>query len=222
MNHLFGKKKEPVKEPTATDAVTKLKEHVQSMQKREAFLQKKIDGELVRARECSKKKDKRGALMALKKKKLYEKEAGQLSNTIFQMEQQQMMLEGANMQAATVQAMAEGSKAMKAQMNAVNLDVVEDTMDDIRDQMDEMQEIGDVMSQDLTGGMFDDDELESEFADLEEELLDEQLLDISAPVGVAGPAVGAPDAVAVEPEPAPAAASTEDDELAALEAQMAQ
>ena len=184
-----------------------------------------------------------------------------------------MMLEGANMQAATVQAMAEGSKAMKAQMNAVNLDVVEDTMDDIRDQMDEMQEIGDVMSQDLTGGMFDDSELEAEFADLEEELLDEQLLDISvgaifvplarvpivamptaaksgleaerqccyslvcsamhlpnallrallqAPVGVAGPAVGAPDAVAVEPEPAPAAASTEDDELAALEAQMAQ
>ena len=35
------------------------------------------------------------------------------------------------------------------------------------------------MSQDLTGGMFDDTELEAEFADLEEELLDEQLLDIS-------------------------------------------
>lgn len=223
MNHLFGKKKEPAKkEPTATDAVTKLKEHVQAMTKREAFLQKKIDGELARARECSKKKDKRGALMALKKKKLYEKEAGQLANTIFQMEQQQMMLEGANMQAATVQAMAEGSKAMKAQMNAVNLDVVEDTMDDIRDQMDEMQEIGDVMSQDLTGGMFDDTELEAEFADLEEELLDEQLLDISAPVGVAGPAVGAADAVAVQPEPAPAAANAEDDEFAALEADMAQ
>ena len=49
------------------------RQHVQSMQKREAFLQKKIDGELARARECSKKKDKRGALMALKKKKLYEK-----------------------------------------------------------------------------------------------------------------------------------------------------
>merc|ERR1719231_106490 len=106
MNHLFGKKKEPVKEPTATDAVTKLKEvrallgptigcgacdcsdhparagqHVGSMQKREQFLQKKIDAELARAKDCSKRKDKRGALMALKKKKLYEKEQSQLSNT---------------------------------------------------------------------------------------------------------------------------------------------
>ena len=40
-------------------------------------------------------------------------------------------------------------------------------------------------------------------------------------MGVAGPAVGLPDAVAVEPEPAPAV-SAEEDELAALEAQMAQ
>ena len=43
------------------------------MQKREAFLGKKVDGELAKAKECSKKKDKRGALMALKRKKLYEK-----------------------------------------------------------------------------------------------------------------------------------------------------
>eukprot|EP01044_Picomonas_judraskeda_P005918 COSAG03_NODE_578_length_6879_cov_5.096018_3_plen_92_part_00 len=44
---------------------------------------------------------------------------------------------------------------------------------------------------------------------------------LQAPVGVAGPAMGLPDAVAVEPEPAPAV-SAEEDELAALEAQMAQ
>jgi len=43
---------------------------------------------------------------------------------------------------------------------------------------------------------------------------------LQAPVGVAGPALGAPDAVAVEPEPV--AGSTEEDELAALEAAMAQ
>jgi len=43
------------------------------MQKREAFLGKKVDAELAKAKECSKKKDKRGALMALKRKKLFEK-----------------------------------------------------------------------------------------------------------------------------------------------------
>jgi|EP01046_Picozoa_sp_COSAG06_P006853 hypothetical protein len=44
---------------------------------------------------------------------------------------------------------------------------------------------------------------------------------MQAPVGVAAPAVGGMDPVAVAPEPEPAT-STEDDELAALEAQMAQ
>jgi len=221
MNHLFGKKKDAAPPPKATDAVTNLKEHIQGMQKREAFLQKKVDAELTRAKECSKKKDKRGALMALKKKKLFEKEQSQLSNTVFQMEQQMMMLEGANMQAATVNALKAGNDAMKKQMKEMNVDAVQDVMDDVADQMEEMQEITEALGQDLSGGMFDESELEAEFADLEEELLDEQLLDISAPVGVAAPAVGGMDPVAVAPEPEPAT-STEDDELAALEAQMAQ
>ena len=52
-------------------------QHIQSMQKREAFVQKQVGAELVRAKECSKKKDKRGALVALKKKKLYEQVCAQ-------------------------------------------------------------------------------------------------------------------------------------------------
>ena len=55
----------------------------------------------------------------------------------------------------------------------------------------------------------------------EEELLDEQLVDLSGPAMdlPAGDPVAAPAAAAAAP--APAAASAEDDELAALEAQMA-
>ena len=43
------------------------------MEKRGEFLEKKIQAELAKAKDCSKRKDKRGALMALKTKKLYEK-----------------------------------------------------------------------------------------------------------------------------------------------------
>ena len=49
-----------------------INERVQSIQKREAFLQEKINAELARAQECSEKKDERGEMMALKKKKLNE------------------------------------------------------------------------------------------------------------------------------------------------------
>jgi hypothetical protein len=42
---------------------------------------------------------------------------------------------------------------------------------------------------DLAGGMFDEAELKAEFADLEEELLDEQLLDIVSPPRLSLPAV---------------------------------
>ena len=49
------------------------RQHIDSMDKRAEFLQKKIDKELQNAKDCSKRKDKRGALMALKRKNLYVK-----------------------------------------------------------------------------------------------------------------------------------------------------
>ena len=49
-----------------------LEAQVASMQKRTALLGQKVDAEVAKAKECAKKKDKRGALMALKRKKLLE------------------------------------------------------------------------------------------------------------------------------------------------------
>eukprot|EP01047_Picozoa_sp_COSAG01_P091598 COSAG01_NODE_23166_length_825_cov_30.424242_1_plen_100_part_10 len=97
-------------------------------------------------------------------------------------------------------------------------------MDDVRDGMEEMSEVNEVLAQGF-GDQMDESELLDEFEQLEEELLDEQLMDISAPaVGVpaqaaADPAVPAAAASAPAPAPEPAA-STEEDEFAQLEAQM--
>ena len=71
------------------------------------------------------------------------------------------------------------------------------------------------------GDVMDDADLEAEFDALGEEILDEQLMEISAP-GVSVPASA--DPVVDAPQPAAAAAapaSAEDDELAQLEASMA-
>ena len=48
-------------------------QQVQRLQKRKAFTQQKINNEIKTAKELSRQKNKRGAMMALKKKKLYEK-----------------------------------------------------------------------------------------------------------------------------------------------------
>ena len=58
---------------TAIQLEQQLKVHISQLRQREAFLQKKINAELARARECSEKKDERGEMMALKTKELYEK-----------------------------------------------------------------------------------------------------------------------------------------------------
>ena len=54
-----------------------------------------------------------------------QQEISQLSNTVFQLEQQMMMLEGVNMQTATVNAMKAGNDAMKKQMKEINVDSVQ-------------------------------------------------------------------------------------------------
>ena len=48
-------------------------QQIQRLGKRKQFTQQKIDKEIKTAKELSRQKNKRGAMMALKKKKLYEK-----------------------------------------------------------------------------------------------------------------------------------------------------
>jgi len=224
MDFLFGKKKQqPKQEPGAEmqTAVSKMREHMNAMEKRSAFLQKKIDAETANAKARLQKKDKRGAMMALKKKKLFEKEQDQLSQSTLNLEQQVAMLEQANMSAATVDVMKVGAAAQKQLQKSLNPDVVEDVMDDIQEVQDDMQEVNDILAQPLGGDVMDDADLEAEFEAINEEILDEQLMEISAP-GVSVPASA--DPVVDAPQPAAAAAapaSGEDDELAQLEASMA-
>lgn len=173
----------------------------------------KRDDEHALAKRKTAAKDKRGAIMHLKKKKMYDKELEQLLATRFQLDSQMQMLEASVMQASTVSVMRDATVAQRQQLAAIGgIDAVEDAMDDVADIRAEQEEI----SEALGGGMaldLDDPELLGELEDLEEGMLDEQLAGLdAAPVGVAGGAVAAPAA------PAPVAA--EDDEMAELNALM--
>merc|ERR1711976_168945 len=184
----MGKKGE--KPQTTGEAIQNLRETEEMLMKKQDFLEKKIDAEMVTARKNA-KTNKRVALAALKRKKRYEKQLQQIDGTITTIEQQREALEGANTNTAVLQTMGEAAKALKRAHADMDVDKVHDMMDDIAEQQDVAKEISEAISNPVAFGQeFDDDELEAELADLEAELdleeqekLDKELLDVGpAPV----------------------------------------
>ncbi|KAG5578272.1 hypothetical protein H5410_058406 [Solanum commersonii] len=132
---------------------------------------------------------------------------------------QMILLEGAKATTETVDALRTGAAAMKAMQKATNIDDVDKTMDEINEQTENMKMIQEALSTPIGAAAdFDEDELEAELEELEGAELEEQLLQ---------PATTAPSAPIHLPagrqqvHPAAQHSRTEEDELAALQAEMA-
>merc|ERR1712216_723691 len=78
----------------AFDAVDKLKDTLEMLNKREALLIKKISNELEKAREFNRQGNKRAALQCLKRKKLYESQCEVVANQQLKLQEQMIVLEG--------------------------------------------------------------------------------------------------------------------------------
>jgi len=210
---LWGKKKAG---PSPKESIAKLRETLDMLEKREQFLQKKIDGQTTEAKKFLAQKNKRAALMCLKRKKTYEVQMDKIAGARMTIEQQVMTLEGANVSLEAMNAMKMGAASMKSIHNDINIDNVDDTMDEIREQMDIANEINDAISQPLGGEVFDDDDLLAQLDELEQENLDATLL------GLEGSKTSVPQ-LPNTPTRAPVKAKPVDEEaeLAALEASMA-
>merc|ERR1719245_1588278 len=115
-------------------------------------------------------KDKKGAMFALKRKKMYAAEMEKIANIKMTLETQAMNLESAAQNADTFNAMKGGTNTMKKIRTDLGIDKVDDLMDEIRDEMDTAAEVSNAMAQPLDG-LYDEDELLGELAGLEEELL---------------------------------------------------
>jgi len=108
---------------------------------------------------------------------------------------------------------------MKAMQKATNIDDVDKTMDEINEQTENMKQIQDALSAPLGAfADFDEDELEAELEELEGAELESQLLEPVAAPPVHPVHVPANKQPA---RPAPQKVTAEDDELAALQAEMA-
>ncbi|KAI4350755.1 hypothetical protein L6164_005176 [Bauhinia variegata] len=214
-NRMFGK---PKQETNAVVTLDKLNETLEMLEKKEKLFVKKASAEVEKAKEFTRTKNKRAAIQCLKRKKLYEQQIETLGNFQLRIHDQMILLEGAKATTETVDVLRTGAAAMKAMQKATNIDDVDKTMDEINEQTENMKQIQEALSTPFQGVDFDEDELEAELEELEGAELEEQLLQ---------PATTAPAAPVQVPagrqpaRPAPQKRTAEEDELAALQAEMA-
>jgi len=215
---LFGKAK---KGPTATEGIQKMTETLEMLEKREAFLQSKINHEVSEAKRYMALKNKRAALLCLKKKKTYEAQIEKIAGASMTINTQLMSIQGAKVSLQALEVMNMGARIMRDLHNNMTVDDVEKTMDEISSQMEVATEIEQAIAQPLGGVMFDEDELDAELEALEQESLDAQLLSIP-PTSVAAPAQStAPAKTKVQETASSQNQVDEEAELRALEDSMA-
>jgi len=210
--NIFGKKD---KGATPEETIQKLKDSEEMLMKKSEYLEAQIEKELKTAKMHG-TKNKRQALLALKKKKRFEQQLQQIDGTLTTLEFQREALQNARANADILKTMQSGAKAMKTVHKDLDLDKVEDVMDEIEDQQQIAGEISDAISRPIAGyGMeHDEDDLLAELEEMEQEGLDEQLLDVGNTPEISLPSVPTHQTPAVPQK----TTTQEEDELAELEA----
>jgi len=190
--NLFGKKKAPP--PKLSDTIQKLREALDTLDKREKHLEKQVQGAITEAKRKSKANDKRGALFQIKRKKLFEKQIDSIYGKKSNIEMQIMALEAAASNKDVVDAIAVGNAALEAAVAATNVDRVEDLMEKVNENIAMGDEVSDMVSQPI-GPVMDEEILTKELEEMQKEMEDESLLD--------APAVPSSSRVVVEADPEP-------------------
>eukprot|EP01036_Dinobryon_divergens_P026773 gene26773-35459_t len=185
--NLFGKKKSTpassINVPSATpvETIKMLRDNLAVLEKREEHIQRKMDAALKEAKEKSLKKDKSGALLALKRKKLFESEIHKLQGARITMDSQVLALESAAVNIETFRAMKAGANAMKGIRGNLDSDKVDDMMEEIQEEREIHDAISDAISrpgQDL----YNDEDLLEELAELDALELEEAVLSTPATI----------------------------------------
>lgn len=175
--NLFGKKKQSAAAPAPSpmDTIKVLRDNLVVLEKREEHIQKKLDQALGEAKLKAQKKDKNGALFALKRKKMYEQEISKLQGTRITLDSQILAIESAAVNIETFRAMNTGKNAMKAMRGNIDSDTVDEMMDDLQEEKDIHDAISEAISR-PGQELFDDEELLNELAELDALEMEEQML----------------------------------------------
>jgi charged multivesicular body protein 4 len=167
----FGARKDP--KQAARDAIVNLRQQLQMIDKKEEYLQKRIEEETNKAR-ANAVSNKTVAAAALKRRKMHEKERDRLGDSRFQLETQINTLESANMNAETMAAMKKASDALKVIHGNITLDKVDTTINALNEQRELANEIAEAIANPVNLDI-DEDELKQELEDLQQDELNERL-----------------------------------------------
>lgn len=130
----FGSKKDETKNVSSNDAIKRLTDVEEMLNKKQQHLESQIEEEKATAIRCSKQGNKRGALMALKRKKKYEKTLVQLDGTLTTLETQREYLQNASTNMDVLHVMRQAASALKKTNQNLDVDQVHDLMDDLSEQ----------------------------------------------------------------------------------------
>ncbi|EED23896.1 SNF7 family protein [Talaromyces stipitatus ATCC 10500] len=171
----FGGQSAQKRRDAPKEAILKLREQLDMLQKRE----KHLENQIVEQEAIAKKNvttNKNAAKAALRRKKMHEKNLEQTQNQVMQLEQQVYSIETANINQETLYAMDSAGNAMKRMHTGLTMEKVDSMMETLREQQALADDIAQVITTTPFGEQVDDDELESELADLEQETIDERML----------------------------------------------
>jgi len=201
----FGKKKNKVSNSTVSasskvlnptdpqNTIVTLRQSIVAQDKREEHITKKIAQVTNEAKKKMAKGDKKGALFAMKRKKMFENEIDKIQNVKMTLETQAINLESAAQNAVTFNAMAQGNKTMKKIRKDVGVEKVDDIMDDIKEEMELANEVNEAL-QSMDPFLADEDELLEELQALEMTDVDAELLAKPIPTISATPSLSLPTA----------------------------
>ncbi|XP_076017255.1 charged multivesicular body protein 4c [Genypterus blacodes] len=160
--------------PSPQEAIHKLRETEEMLTKKQDYLEKKIEEELMTAKRHG-TKNKRAALQALKKKKRLEQQLTQIDGTLSTIEFQREALENSHTNTEVLKNMGYAANAMKKVHENMDVGKIDDLLQDITEQQDVAREISDAISSPF-GDTFDEDELLAELAELEEEDMENNMM----------------------------------------------
>lgn len=167
----FGSKKDDSKNISSGEAIQRLSDVEEMLNKKQQHLESQIEEEKATAIRYSKQGNKRGALMALKRKKKYDKTLLQLDGTLTTLETQREYLQNANTNMDVLRVMRQAASALKSTNQNLDADQVHELMDDLADQHSVAEEIANAISSPILGAsdLYNDADLERELELLAEE-----------------------------------------------------
>ena len=142
MNRLFGKKKKEEKpQVDVKQARENLKDKVGDIDMKVKQTENQMNELVNQAKAKKNAGDQRGALAALRKKKLLEKRLATLEGQSVMMEQQLAAIEDTDFNQGIFDAMKQGQQTLEAVQQKVNVDEMQDLTDKIADQMEQQEEL---------------------------------------------------------------------------------